>query len=133
VYNINAGTAASEIADALGADIPALRASGIISGGMLPKIEACTGAVENGGNNAVIIDGRIEHSILLELFSDGGIGWRGSCHSARSRGIPSRNRNGKRNNCQPSFRAQSRNPGAESNKKTTIFLQKWNNKWILKR
>ena len=47
---------------------------GIISGGMIPKIDCCVEAVRNGVNRAHIIDGRIEHSILLELFSDEGIG-----------------------------------------------------------
>ncbi|MDR2611110.1 MAG: acetylglutamate kinase [Clostridiales Family XIII bacterium] len=103
VYNINADTAAGEIAAALGAEklimltdirgilkdpsdedslitdialsgIPSLRDAGILSGGMLPKIEACTKAIEKGVASAVIIDGRLEHSILLELFSDSGIG-----------------------------------------------------------
>jgi acetylglutamate kinase len=103
VYNINADTAAGEIAAALGAEklimmtdvrgilkdqndeeslitgidiseIPALQAAGIITGGMLPKIESCTNAIEKGVGDAVIIDGRLEHSILLELFSNSGIG-----------------------------------------------------------
>ena len=47
---------------------------GIISGGMIPKIDCCVEAVRSGVNRAHIIDGRIEHSILLELFSDEGIG-----------------------------------------------------------
>ena len=103
VYNINADTAAADIAAALNAqkliimtdvrgvlrdkddentliskirttEIPELINEGIISGGMLPKIESSVSAMSKGLNEAVIIDGRIEHSILLELFSDGGIG-----------------------------------------------------------
>lgn len=103
VYNINADTAAADIAAALNAeklitmtdvrgvlrdkdddesligrikisDIPDLVGGGIISGGMIPKIESCVAAMRGGLNEAVIIDGRIEHSILLELFSDSGIG-----------------------------------------------------------
>lgn len=103
VYNINADTAAAEIAAALNAEklitmtdvrgvlrdkddeetliskinpknIPSLIEEGIISGGMIPKIESCVHAMDNGLKEAVIIDGRIEHSILLELFSDSGVG-----------------------------------------------------------
>ncbi len=103
VYNINADTAAADIAAALNAeklvtmtdirgllrdvddedslisqlkinDIPDLINEGIISGGMIPKIESIVSAMNKGLNEAVIIDGRIEHSILLELFSDSGIG-----------------------------------------------------------
>ena len=51
-----------------------LKRDGIISGGMIPKIDCCVEAVRSGVNRAHIIDGRIEHSILLELFSDEGIG-----------------------------------------------------------
>ena len=103
VYNINADNAAADIAAALNAekliiltdvrgvlkdkdddetliskininDIPHLVADGIISGGMIPKIESCVNGMNHGLKEAVIIDGRIEHSILLELFSDSGIG-----------------------------------------------------------
>jgi acetylglutamate kinase len=103
VYNINADTAAAEIAAALRAEklvaltdvrgvlkdkddestliekiqlreLPELIGSGIISGGMIPKIESCREGIRKGLKEAVIIDGRIEHSILLELFSDRGIG-----------------------------------------------------------
>jgi acetylglutamate kinase len=103
VYNINADTAAAALAAALKAEklisltdvrgvlsdkddedtliadisigqIPSLIGRGIISGGMIPKIESCADAINGGLNEAVIIDGRIEHSILLELFSDTGIG-----------------------------------------------------------
>ncbi len=103
VYNINADTAAAEIATALKAeniitltDIPGLLkdindtkslipeihvdeveqliASGIISGGMIPKMKSCEKAVRSGVEKAVMIDGRIPHSILIEMFSNEGIG-----------------------------------------------------------
>jgi acetylglutamate kinase len=103
VYNINADLAASRIAAKLGAvklilmtdirgllrdvndeeslisvvnvsEVASLKKEGIISGGMIPKIDCCVEAVRSGVNRAHIIDGRIEHSILLELFSDEGIG-----------------------------------------------------------
>ncbi len=103
VYNINADTAAAEIAAALGAEnlitltdirglmrdinypdsmipevklseVPGLTEQGIISGGMIPKVQSCVKALENGVKKAVMIDGRIEHSILIEMFSDEGIG-----------------------------------------------------------
>ncbi|MCH5296102.1 MAG: acetylglutamate kinase [Ruminococcus sp.] len=103
VYNINADLAAAQIASKLGArklilmtdirgllrdvsdenslisvvnvsEVPMLKREGIISGGMIPKIDCCVEAVRSGVKRAHIIDGRIEHSILLELFSDEGIG-----------------------------------------------------------
>ena len=102
-YNINADLAAGELAAALGAikfivltdikgilrdqddenslvstvnlgEIEKLVAEGIISGGMIPKIRACRIALSAGVKKAHIIDGRISHSILLELFTDEGIG-----------------------------------------------------------
>lgn len=99
-YNINADLAAGKIAEALQAekliiltdtsglmdaeskvlasvsttDVSKLIERGIISGGMLPKIEAAMNAVNNGVNNAHIIDGRIPHATLLEIFTDQGIG-----------------------------------------------------------
>jgi acetylglutamate kinase len=99
-YNINADTAAGAIASALGASrlllltdvvgvldksgelipeltidqVRALRENGTISGGMIPKLETCTAAVENGVDAAVILDGRVPHSMLLEIFTDRGIG-----------------------------------------------------------
>lgn len=48
--------------------------SGVISGGMIPKVECCIDAVENGVNTVHIIDGRVEHSLLLEIFTQEGIG-----------------------------------------------------------
>ena len=55
-------------------EVPMLKRDGIISGGMIPKIDCCVEAVRSGVNRAHIIDGRLEHSIILELFSDEGIG-----------------------------------------------------------
>ena len=49
-------------------------ADGTITGGMIPKLETCTKAVENGVDAAVILDGRVPHSMLLEIFTDQGIG-----------------------------------------------------------
>ena len=48
--------------------------SGIIKGGMIPKVETCINAVENGVKTAHILDGRLKHSILLEIFTKDGIG-----------------------------------------------------------
>jgi len=99
-YNINADLAASEIAVAIGArkvlfltdtsgvldrsknllstlteaEVEALKADGTIQGGMIPKVDAYLEAVDGGVEKAHIIDGRIEHSILLELFTSEGIG-----------------------------------------------------------
>jgi acetylglutamate kinase len=100
-YNINADTAAAAVAAALGAskaifltdvvgwlDDPADEGSliaqatledvkqrlGVIQGGMRPKLEACVAALEGGVPNAHIVDGRRPHSLLLELFTDKGIG-----------------------------------------------------------
>ena len=103
VYNINADLAAARIAAELGAaklilmtdirgllkdkedestlipvvnvsEVPSLKREGIISGGMIPKIDCCVEAVRRGVKRAHIIDGRIAHSILIEMFSDEGIG-----------------------------------------------------------
>ncbi|MEO1958168.1 MAG: acetylglutamate kinase [Nautiliaceae bacterium] len=99
-FNINADTAASEIAAAIGAkrvifltdtpgvldkdkklipslsknEIEKLKKEGIIAGGMIPKVDAALNAVEKGVEKAHIIDGRVEHSILLELLTSDGIG-----------------------------------------------------------
>ena len=99
-YNINADTAAGAIAGALGATrllmltdvagvldkakklIPELSvaevsegiADGTITGGMIPKVECCVDAVKAGVKGAVILDGRLPHVCLLELFTEGGIG-----------------------------------------------------------
>ena len=102
-YNINADTAAAKIAAALHAEkfvqltnvagilrkvddpsslikriertaIGSLKATGIISGGMIPKIECCEIALNGGVPRTHIIDGRVPHSLLIEMFSDRGIG-----------------------------------------------------------
>jgi len=102
-YNINADTVAGALAEALGAeklvfltDIEGLRVvaddpatvihqaspavideivrSGGIQGGMMPKVEACVRAVQAGVQRAHILDGRVPHALLLELFTDAGVG-----------------------------------------------------------
>lgn len=102
-YNINADTVAAQIAGDLKAaalismtdivgllrdvkdesskiqrvlisEIPALVAEGIISGGMIPKIDSMIQAIRNGCEKAFIIDGRVPHSILMELLTDEGLG-----------------------------------------------------------
>lgn len=102
-YNINGDTAAACIAGALGAErlilmtdiagilrdkddpatlipeitlkeVPALYEEGIISGGMLPKVECCVEAIQRGVKNVIIMDGRVPHSILMELLTDEGAG-----------------------------------------------------------
>lgn len=102
-YNVNADTAAARIAAELGAEnlilmtdiagllrdkddpktlipevnvseVPFLKRQGIISGGMIPKIDCCVEAVRRGVNKTVIIDGRVPHSILIEILSNEGIG-----------------------------------------------------------
>jgi|SRR5574344_1088428 acetylglutamate kinase len=102
-YNINADTAAAKIAVSLKAEkfvqltnvpgvlrdindpsslikriektaIPSLIATGIISSGMIPKIECCMEAINGGVPRTHIIDGRVPHSLLIEMFSDRGIG-----------------------------------------------------------
>ena len=55
-------------------DIPSLVKQGIISGGMIPKIDCCREAIRRGVKKVFIIDGRVEHSILVETLSDQGIG-----------------------------------------------------------
>jgi len=103
VYNINADIAAARIAAEMGAvklilmtdiqgllrdkddestlipvvnvsEVSHLKREGIVSGGMIPKVECCVEAVRRGVSRAHIIDGRTPHSILIELFSDEGIG-----------------------------------------------------------
>jgi acetylglutamate kinase len=103
VFNINADIAACKIAEALQArklvflsDVPgimrdakdensviptiktaeaeALINSGVISGGMIPKIKSCIHALQAGTNKVHMIDGRVHHALLLELFTDEGIG-----------------------------------------------------------
>lgn len=55
-------------------DLPDLIKQGIIDGGMIPKVECCTGALAGGVKTTHILDGRVAHSILLEVFTDKGIG-----------------------------------------------------------
>lgn len=103
VYNINADTAAAKIAGILGAEsfismtdiagllrdkddastlipkvyvseIPELINDGIISGGMIPKIECCREAIRRGVSKVFIIDGRVPHSLLIEILTDEGLG-----------------------------------------------------------
>ncbi|MBS7260392.1 MAG: acetylglutamate kinase [Treponema sp.] len=102
-YNINADTAAAKIAVALKAEkfvqltnvpgvllktedptslvkridrqaIPSMKATGVLTGGMLPKIDCCLEALNGGVPRTHIIDGRVPHSLLIEMFSDRGIG-----------------------------------------------------------
>lgn len=102
-YNVNADTAAAKLATALGAEklilltdtigvlkdpndpstlihvihpyeIPNLISEGIISGGMIPKIECCSDAIKGGVTRTHIIDGRIPHSILIEMLTNEGAG-----------------------------------------------------------
>ena len=103
VYNINADTAAAQIASALGAEsmilmtdiagllrdkddesslissvcvseAPQLMREGVISGGMIPKIECCVEAIRKGVGKVFIIDGRVPHSILIETLTNEGMG-----------------------------------------------------------
>jgi acetylglutamate kinase len=99
-YNVNADTMAGAIAAALGAarlflltdvhgvldkqgnlltdlrpaDIARLQQDGTISGGMIPKLETCIHAVEAGCEAAVVLDGRVSHAMLLEIFTQEGAG-----------------------------------------------------------
>jgi len=54
--------------------VPGLVKDGVIQGGMIPKVDCCVEAVRSGVKNTIILDGRIPHSILIELLSDSGIG-----------------------------------------------------------
>ena len=102
-YNINADTAAAKLAVALNAEklilltdvrgllrdphdedtllpvvelsqVPGLVKDGVITGGMIPKVDCCVEAVRSGVKSTIILDGRIPHSILIELLSDEGVG-----------------------------------------------------------
>ena len=55
-------------------EIPALVKEGIVSGGMIPKIECCREAIRRGVKRVFILDGRVLHSILIEMLTDEGIG-----------------------------------------------------------
>ena len=65
---------ASLITEMTLADAQLLIGSGVVSGGMIPKLECCIDAIHAGVRNAVIMDGRIPHSILMELLTDEGAG-----------------------------------------------------------
>ena len=62
------------VAEAAPADIARLKEDGTISGGMIPKIDTCVAAVQSGVDAAVILDGRVPHAILLEIFTPSGVG-----------------------------------------------------------
>jgi acetylglutamate kinase len=74
--------AGSLVARATVAEIEAMIRDGTISGGMIPKVEACINAVQSGASSAHMLDGRIPHVLLLELFTDAGIGTMISADSA---------------------------------------------------
>ena len=99
-YNINADTVAGAVAAAVGAarllmltdvigvldksgdlltdltveDVAKLEADGTVSGGMIPKLQTCVEAVQGGVEASVILDGRVPHALLLEIFTDKGLG-----------------------------------------------------------
>jgi len=56
------------------ADAPALMAQGVVGGGMLPKIQSCLEALEAGVRKVHLVDGRMPHSLLLEIFTNKGVG-----------------------------------------------------------
>ena len=58
------------------AEVPKLIADGTITGGMIPKVESCVSVVEGGVEGVVIVDGRVPHCVLLELFTPHGLGTR---------------------------------------------------------
>ena len=62
------------LSDLRPADVARLQADGTISGGMIPKLETCVHAVENGCDAAVVLDGRVPHAMLLEFFTEQGAG-----------------------------------------------------------
>ena len=66
--------AASRVSSLSEAEIEKIVADGVITGGMMPKVDACIAALDGGVKKAHIIDGRIEHSLLLEIYTDKGIG-----------------------------------------------------------
>ena len=55
-------------------EVPELKQAGVIEEGMLPKVDSAIAAIENGGEKVQFIDGRIPHSLLLEIFTDEGVG-----------------------------------------------------------
>jgi len=103
LYNVNADTVAAEVASSLTAeklvyltdvpgilreqddedslistvrtsDIQRLIKEGVIAGGMLPKVEACLSALKNNVHKTHIISGKVQHSLLLEIFTKAGVG-----------------------------------------------------------
>ena len=103
VYNVNADTAAAKIAEVLKAEsfismtdtrgilqqkddestliseikldqAPALLESGVLSGGMIPKVESCLASIREGVNRVFVIDGRVPHGLLIEMLTDSGVG-----------------------------------------------------------
>ena len=62
------------LSDLAPSDVERLKADGTISGGMIPKMETCVHAIEAGVDAAVILDGRIRHAMLLEIFTRRGAG-----------------------------------------------------------
>jgi acetylglutamate kinase len=55
-------------------DVPSLKAAGVVTEGMIPKVDSAVGAIENGVEKVQFVDGRTPHSILLEIFTDAGVG-----------------------------------------------------------
>ena len=62
------------IADLTISDAAKLKEEGIISGGMIPKVDCCVEAIEKGVDKVIIMDGRVPHSILMEILTDEGAG-----------------------------------------------------------
>jgi acetylglutamate kinase len=56
------------------ADVPALKATGVVDKGMIPKVDSAVAAIQSGVEKAQFVDGRVPHSMLLEIFTDAGIG-----------------------------------------------------------
>ena len=119
-YNVNADTAAARIAGELGAEslisltdisgilrdkndpetlisrisleeADELISQGIISDGMIPKVDCCTNAIKWGVHRVFIIDGRVKHSILIETLTDEGIGTMFTRHKAKNKGLNNEN------------------------------------------
>ena len=77
-----AGTLMTDLDPSL---VAALKADGTISGGMIPKLDTCVAAVEAGVDAAVVLDGRVPHALLLEIFTRSGVGTL-VCRHARGSG-----------------------------------------------
>jgi acetylglutamate kinase len=54
--------------------VPALKRSGVVDAGMIPKVESAVAAIESGVEKVQFVDGRVPHSVLLEIFTDAGVG-----------------------------------------------------------